>query len=370
MMSALRVAPALRIICAWLTALLLATPVGASPHDAQSRLIVSFNGAHTGAAIAETVVREHGLRTGKRWILNSLDLFCLEAIAAADDVERLEQILMADARISSVQSLQVHAVAGMPPKDPYFDLQRRTRIDGVSQVLSRGTGKGVRIAVVDTGVDTTHTELDGQISESINFVGGSSTWVPGEYHGTGVVGLIAAKPGNGEGIHGLAPDAELVALRACWEPAYGYGLCSTDTLAQALDYAIEIRARIINLSLAGPEDPLLTKLVARAIELGAVVFGAVGEDEVQSFPASVAGVIAVQQGMDDSGSTSGRRLTIPGQQLLTTVPGDRYDFVSGASFATAHASGVAAVMLEQQPHLQANDLVEWLQRLHGNTSGP
>ena len=88
-----------------------------------------------------------------------------------------------------------------------------------------------------------------------------------EYHGTAVTGLISARPGNGIGIHGLAPNAELYALRACWEPRYGFGLCSTYTLAQALDYAIEVRARIINLSLAGPDDPLLTRLVARRSNL-------------------------------------------------------------------------------------------------------
>ena len=59
-------------------------------------------------------------------------------------------------------------------------------------------------------------------------------------------------------------------------------------------------------------------------------------------------------------------LVVPGRQLLTTVPDDRYDFVSGSSFATAQASGVAAVMLDQLPHLQASELLNWLQRLHEN----
>ncbi|MGR8921823.1 MAG: S8 family peptidase, partial [Gammaproteobacteria bacterium] len=260
-------------------------------------------------------------------------------------------------------------LAGAPPKDPYFDLQMRTQRRNIAPVLRFGTGRNVRVAVIDTGVDTAHPDLEGQVAEVVNFVG-DATAVPAEFHGTGVAGLIAAKPGNGVGIHGLAPDVELLALRACWEPAYGYGLCSTDTLAQALDYAIAVRARLINLSLAGPDDPLLAALVRRAIELGAFVFGAVGDEPSQRFPASIPGVVAVGQGMDRQNPIAGASVTLFGQQLLTTVPDARYDFVSGSSFSTAHVTGVAAVMLEQQPLLGVDDLVEWINRAHGDAAGP
>jgi len=222
----------------------------------------------------------------------------------------------------------------------------------------------VRVAVIDTGVDTQHPDLAGQLTEAINFVSGDPALVPAEFHGTAVVGLIAARTGNGIGIHGLAPDAEVFALRACWEPHYAYGLCSTDTLARALDHAIEIRARIVNLSLAGPDDPLLARLVERAIELGAVVFGATGDDPDQTFPASIPGVIAVQQGTGGAPASGGAVLGVAGLQLLSTVPGGRYDFVSGPSFATAHMSGVAAVLLELEPGLHTADLAVRLARLH------
>lgn len=303
--------------------------------------------------------------------LHTLEARCaVLAVDSRDDRDTIVLRLRADPRVSNVQPMFVHAVAGMPPKDPYFDLQTRTRQGGVASILQRGTGLRVRIAIIDTGVDLNHPDIVGQVAASRNFVGGDETAVPSEYHGTAVTGLIAARAGNGIGIHGLAPNGETHALRACWEPTYGYGLCSTYTLAQALDYAIEIRARLINLSLAGPDDPLLTRLVERAIELGAVVFGAVGEDPSQSFPTSIASVIAVDHGDRTATPVAGIRVTIPGQQLLSTVPGGRYDFVSGSSFAAAHATGVAAVMLEQQPHLQASDLASWLRQLHDDTKGP
>lgn len=350
-------------------ALLAAATTGsaATPAD-PGRILIVVDDARTGAPGLAAIAADHDLQIEDSRALRTLGLRC--ALAGHDPSRERAGVLerlRADPRVRDAQPEFVHRLAGMPPKDPYFDLQKRTRKGGVSSILRRGSGMRVRIALIDTGVDTGHPDLAGQFASVRNFVGGDETRVPAEYHGTAVAGLVAARAGNGVGIHGLAPDGEIHALRACWEPTYGYGLCSTFTLAQALDYAIEIRARLINLSLAGPDDPLLTRLVERATELGAVVFGAVGEDPSQSFPASVAAVVAVQQGADSGPDERGEHVVIPGQQLLTTVPGGRYDFVSGSSFATAHATGVAAVMLEQQPHLQARDLASWLRQLHDDS---
>ena len=325
--------------------------------------------------LAHDLARDHGLELIGEWPLAALDERCIEfavgeAKLAADRLERLAR----DPRVDAAQFSHRHRVAGaaaaVPPSramtDPYFDLQMRTRRREVGWLLEQGSGRGVRIAVIDTGVDTNHPDLVGQLAEATNFVSGDPAMVPAEFHGTAVVGLIAARSGNGIGIHGLAPSAEIFALRACWEPIYAYGLCSTHTLARALDHAIDMRAHIINLSLAGPDDALLTRLVERAIELGAVVFGAVGDDPEQTFPASIASVVAVQQGIDDDieNPASGLGISIAGLQVLSTVPDGRYDFVSGPSFATAHASGVAAVMLGLEPRSRAPDLVAWLRRAH------
>lgn len=319
------------------------------------------------AAVVAALARDYGLRAVEQRHLASFDAeSALFALTSATDRAALLARIGRDRRVASAQPVFLHHVAGMPPKDPYFDLQVRTRPGGVSTLATRGSGRNVRIAVIDTGIDNDHPDLLGQIAEARNFVGGDSKVIPAEFHGTAVTGLIAAHAGNGVGIHGLAPNASVHVLRACWEPNYGDGVCSSYTLAQALDYAIEIRARIINLSLAGPDDPLLARLVERASELGAIVFGAIGEESGQTFPTSIPEVIAVEQARQSGVEVPGERLTVPGLQLLTTVPGGRYDFVSGPSFATAHASGVAAIMLELEPRLGPHEIAAWLRRLHEN----
>ena len=319
------------------------------------------------AVTTAALARDYGLRTLERHRLGAIDLE--SALFALPDARARAAVLaqlVLDERVASAQPAHLHHVAGMPSKDPYFDLQVRTRPGGVSTLATRGNGRNVRIVVIDTGFDSAHPDLLGQVVEARNFVGSDSHVIPAEFHGTAVTGLISAHAGNGIGIHGLAPKASVYVLRACWEPSFADGVCSSYTLAQALDYAIEIRARIINLSLAGPDDPLLTRLVERAAELGAIVFGAIGEEPGQTFPTSIPAVIAVEQARVGGVEVPGERLTVPGLQLLTTVPGGRYDFVSGPSFATAHASGVAAIMLQLEPHLGPHELAAWLRRLHEN----
>ena len=338
-------------------------------HDSTSAqvMVVLRSGAQAPAALAAELARDYSLQSLGLHRLVSLGVdSALYAVATAPDRDAVLTRLASDPRVGQAQAVRLHHVAGMPPKDPYFDLQVRTRPAAVSALATRSRGRNVRIAIIDTGFDTAHPDLIGQITEARNFVGGDSNIIPAEFHGTAVTGLIAAHAGNGIGIHGLAPDALIYVLRGCWEPSYGIGVCSSYTLAQALDYAIEIRARIINLSLAGPNDPLLASLVERAVELGAVVLGAIGEEPGQPFPTSIPDVIAVEQARQGDVEVPGERLTVPGLQLLTTVPGGRYDFVSGPSFATAHASGVAAILLALQPHFGAHEIAESLKRLHEN----
>ena len=179
------------------------------------------------------------------------------------------------------------------------------------------TGRDVRVAIIDSGVDDNHPDLAGQIARKQNFVDARPD-AP-EQHGTAVAGIIAARADNGIGIVGVAPNVRLFALRACWEETDQATLCTSLTLAMALHDAIEHSADVINLSLSGASDRLLVKLIDTALARQITVVGAFDSDLPDGgFPASHAGVIAVADAADPS--AAGRALWPPGATYRPRCP--------------------------------------------------
>ncbi len=222
--------------------------------------------------------------------------------------------------------------------------------------------------MIDTGVATDHPGLHDRIAATKNFVDGGERTFERDQHGTAVVGVIAAG-GHGARVQGIAPGAEILAIKACWYAGANEGraLCSSWTLAKALDFAIAAGAQIVNMSLSGPADGLLTKLIARAHERGVItVAAALEEGDEPGIPPSLPQVVAVLAS-DDHGrvrapawTTRATALAAPGLDILTTVPDDGWDFLSGSSLAAAHVSGVVALLLEQSPHLTPGEALDVL----------
>jgi subtilisin family serine protease len=177
-----------------------------------------------------------------------------------------------------------------------------------------------------------------------------------------VAGVIAANPNNGRGIIGVAPGAKILALKACWQEGAAHpgtpasvSVCNSLTLAQALTVAIDSHAQVINLSLSGPPDPLLTQLVEYLLKHGAIVVGAMPPNgDGRAFPVGVPQVIAAD--VAGSGSNSPAVIRAPGRDVLTLAPGGHYDFKSGSSFSTAYVSGIAALLLAVDPQLDAGQV--------------
>jgi subtilisin family serine protease len=247
--------------------------------------------------------------------------------------------------------------------DPYLSLQRSLEDSGITRAHRWSTGRGVRIAVIDTGIDVKHPDLQGQTIDARNFISGGAG--AADRHGTAVAGVIASVAGNQRGIVGVAPGARLLALQACAQRnADGRGRCTSFSLARALDYAIIAGSDVLNLSLGGPHDTLLERLLVKAIERDIVVVAALGDDQAKVlFPATLQGVIAV--GSARTPAEAGR-ITAPGLDILTLVPPDGYDFLSGSSIAAAHVSGIVALLLERAPALRASEI----ERLLVRTSRP
>ena len=288
------------------------------------------------------------------WPMPSIGVRCfLGELKADEDPEDIAAKIASDVRVESAQPVQLFHTLGH--NDPLYGLQSSAELLRLDELHRMATGKQVRIAQVDTGVDVGHPDFKGQTLEARNFVAGSD-YLP-EEHGTAVAGIIVAKADNHVGIVGVAPDATLLALRACWQNPDNAGdaVCSSFTLAKAIQYAILRHANVLNLSLAGPRDRILERLIDKAIENGMSVVGAIDLALASnSFPASHLGVIAVAA----SGTPSSRSMVIyaPGEHVLTTTPNGGWGFVSGSSFAAAHVTGIAALLLEIAPALKPADI--------------
>jgi subtilisin family serine protease len=170
----------------------------------------------------------------------------------------------------------------------------------------------------------------------------------GERHGTGVAGVIAARGEKGAGILGVAPEARLMALRACWQPnpAAGETVCDSLSLAKALHFAIDNRAEVINLSLSGPPDPLLGRLLDVAESRGITIVGAFDPAAAGGgFPAQHQGVLAVSDQL--VARPRDGLYSAPGRDIPTTQPGGRWSLVNGSSYAAAHVSGLVALLRQR-----------------------
>jgi subtilisin family serine protease len=314
--------------------------------------------------VLDALAREHGLRRIEGWPIRSLDVYCeVFEVGDAAKIDAVLAELAADERVQLAQRMNTFETLTGRADDTYADLQPAARQLDLPEAHRVATGKGVLVAVIDSAVDTKHPDLAGRVSIERDFVDGRSPPKHGEVHGTAVAGIIGSVMNNEEGIVGVAPDVDIAALRACWpvdERASG-ARCSSFSLAQALEVAIEIHAAVVNLSLAGPRDPLLEQLLDEAQARGAVIVAAEPPaTSADSFPASHARVIVARASRAAHDEGSPYLLPAPADEILTTVPDRGYAFLSGTSLAAAHVTGVVALLMERAPALRVDDVAALL----------
>ena len=299
--------------------------------------------------LAKRVARTHNLTLVDQWPMPLLGLDCfIMAVAPGDTAEAAAAEVSRDAGVAFSQPMnQFRAQGYTGAADPLLPTQpalRQWRLNDLHQIA---TGRGVRVAVIDSKVDSRHPDLLGQVVAAEDFVPAHPD--SAETHGTGVAGIIAAKADNGIGIAGIAPQARLLALRACWQApgaAPSGTICNSLSLAKALYYAIEHNAQVINLSLSGPSDPLLNRLLDIGLARRMVIVAAYDRDlPGGGFPASVRGVVAVSDG--PLAASAGGIYNAPGRDIPTTQPGGRWYLVNGSSFSAAHVSGLVALLRQR-----------------------
>jgi len=292
--------------------------------------------------VALQLAREHGLTLTSDWPMPLLGVDCfVMRLPPAASPQQMADDLSRDTRVSWAQAMNVYRAQGHD--DPLFGVQPAAQEWQLAALHETVTGRQVRVAVIDSGVERGHPDLAHQIELSENFVAGAAP-AP-ELHGTAVAGIVAAQADNGIGIVGVAPQARVLALRACWQQSANETLCDSLSLAQALHFAIDHGARVINMSLSGPNDRLLGSLLDSALGRGIAVVAAVDRQARDGgFPAAHRGVIAVADA--GLGSTLAGAVLAPGRDVPTTVPGARWAVVSGSSYAAAHVSGLLALLRE------------------------
>jgi subtilisin family serine protease len=216
----------------------------------------------------------------------------------------------------------------------------------------------VKIAVIDTAMDTAHPVFSGARIETFDALSGAGA---PEAHGTAIAGIAAAR----SGLEGVAPAADIISVRAFSSQAGASAKSFTFAILKGLDWAVMRGARIVNMSFAGPEDPILARAVAAAHERGLILVAAAGNGGPKAkpaYPAAYTQVLAVTatDNRDELYKDANRgryiALAAPGVDIIAAAPGGAYDISSGTSLAAAHVSGIAALMLERDPNLTLADI--------------
>ncbi|MBV9249838.1 MAG: S8 family serine peptidase, partial [Acetobacteraceae bacterium] len=229
------------------------------------------------------------------------------------------------------------------------------------------TGQQVLVALIDSGIDTTHPDLAGAVAATFDVLGPHEV----HFHGTAMAGAIAA---HGR-LMGVAPRVRLLAVRSLDAQGQGTSL----SIADGIEWAVVRGGRVINMSFAGPQDPLLRQHLVAVHARRIVMVAAAGNDGPTSpplYPAADAHVIAVTATDADDRlytlANRGRHIAVaaPGVDVLEPAPNAGLQLISGTSVAAAHVSGIVALILERAPTLDPDAVRSVIMRSAAALSAP
>jgi membrane-anchored mycosin MYCP len=298
-------------------------------------------------------------------------------------------VLTASATVVTLPALPARADDGQCtfPSKNYSGRPWSLQRVNLDELWAQSTGRGVRVAVIDTGVDVRSPQLTKAVdaSKGKNLLpaenpegerierGNKSGTTDTVGHGTRVAGIIAARPMKGTGFVGLAPDATIIPIKQ--NDAEGDG--TTRTLATAIRYAVDAGADVINISqdtanaVVGGSD--LKGAVGYALYKNVVVVASAGNDGLGgnvkvTYPASYEGVLAVaasdrnneRAAFSQSGDFVG--VAAPGVDMISTVPGGGHCSDNGTSFSAPYVAGVAALLKSKYPKWTVQEIVSQIEQ--------
>lgn len=247
------------------------------------------------------------------------------------------------------------------PNDPFYSKQWAFSKINITNLWNITSGSEVIIAILDTGIDHNNEDLKDKVVSEVNFTDSPST---NDFngHGTHIAGIISATPNNGLGIAGLMPTGKLMNVKV----ANDYGFCVASTVARGIIWAVNNGAKVVNISIEiwGPSIDL-EQAVNYAWDHGVIIVAAAGNqgNGLPIYPAYYKNCIAVAAIRPDNTlaplSNYGDWVDVvaPGFNIYSTLPGNKYSYETGTSFASAYVSGLAAIFLTIVDDVNGNGML-------------
>nr|WP_245838792.1 S8 family peptidase [Marininema halotolerans] len=267
--------------------------------------------------------------------------------SAKDAIKKYEK----DPNVAYAEKKIIFKATAEEPNDTDYSKQYGPQLLKAPEAWDTTKGsKDIKVAVVDTGVDYSHPELEGKVEKGGDYINNDEDPMDDQGHGTHCAGVIGAIANNNEGIAGIAPEVTIYAVKVLGADGSG----DNETVAKGIQDAADAGASVISLSLGSPEkSQVVEDAVNYASEKGAVVVAAAGNDgsSTPSYPGGSEKAIGVgatdQNDAKADFSNYGADwvdVAAPGVDILSTVPGGKYEEMSGTSMATPHVAGVAGLV--------------------------
>jgi len=320
----------------------------------------------------EEIKRKYGVEVLEFFSLESLNSVMVLLRTDRNIFDKISEI-KSESKIILVQPNYIFQTLS----EPFRKMQYAFDLMKIEKLHTFFKGRGVKVAVVDTGIDYDHKDLKDRVVYRENFVKGDS--YKKEIHGTAVAGVIGASI-NEFGISGVAPETNIYSLRACEQMGDRYtGRCQSLSIARAMDEAIKKNVNVINMSFGTSfYDSLIASLIEKACESGIYITAPVSKirDKI-SFPASHPRVLSVG-GIDEKGKlypsdevAEKAKFLAPAENIFTTFPNNKHNFLSGTSLSSAYISGLLALYVEKSKNSNHNlpqfkgDICKWEEELFG-----